>query len=725
MRLTFAALAAASMLGGHVPDARAQATDSTWRDHDHAAREARLRGDWRGSVTHLEKMDMLLNGHPGVVLGIARAQAQAGDTGAAIRSLERLVAMGMAHDVAGDTLLGAVRAHREGRDIARRLRMNSDTVGVIRTIAVLPDKDFVAEGITWDPARRRFLVSSIRHRRVVSVGLDGKVAPLLDLARDGAWAALAVATDAAHDRLWVTSEWTPTMIGAEHADSGRSAVLRYDLRRPTRPTRLELPRTAHAPGDIAVASNGDLFVSDARTGSVYMVRNGRDAVDTLVPAGQLVSPQGIAPDPDGRRIFVADYVRGVAAVDRVTGAVGWLPHPPDVMANGIDGMILRGDQLIAVQNGVTPDRIAALDLNAAHTEIVGARVLARDTSRIRQPTHLVAVGGQDNIYLIANGGFGLYGADGKLRPGVDQKAPAIARLRVAPRVLSVPATSDTTRTKVALLAADRALHRDVARRGEEAFLGALEEGAAVLMPFQPILRGASEAAPAMHARYDSPASYEWTPVHAVAAIGGRFGCTVGVSRFVTADDTARSGRNGRYITCWRKDARGRWRIVGHQRSDSQGSPTRVLFDTTMTRAPHSSTVAGASSVRDEVLATERRFAWTGAGGVGTKGPAAAFAEFVADDGLLMPGAELVRGTEEVGRAFDGWTVGNVLVWGPDVRFCGGEGGLAWTTGNSHTRGGDGRVLRRGHFFTVWRQETDGRWRFLFDLGSPRPDTDPP
>jgi hypothetical protein len=57
---------------------------------------------------------------------------------------------------------------------------------------------------------------------------------------------------------------------------------------------------------------------------------------------------------------------------------------------------------------------------------VGARTLARDTTRIREPTHLVAVG--DDIFYVANGGFGLYDERGNLRPGVTQVAPVIARL---------------------------------------------------------------------------------------------------------------------------------------------------------------------------------------------------------------------------------------------------------------------------------------------------------
>jgi hypothetical protein len=109
-----------------------------------------------------------------------------------------------------------------------------------------------------------------------------------------------------------------------------------------------------------------------------------------------------------------------------TGPIAQVPRPRDIAANGIDGLVLHGDQLIGVQNGVTPNRIVAFDLDPAHSRITGARTLVRDTTRIREPTHLVVVG--DDIYYVANGGFGVYDERGALRPGAVQTAPIIARL---------------------------------------------------------------------------------------------------------------------------------------------------------------------------------------------------------------------------------------------------------------------------------------------------------
>ena len=66
-------------------------------------------------------------------------------------------------------------------------------VGAISVVATLAPVDFVAEGVTYDQKRRRFLVSSMRHRKIVAVSATGAVSDFIDLARDEAWAGLAVA----------------------------------------------------------------------------------------------------------------------------------------------------------------------------------------------------------------------------------------------------------------------------------------------------------------------------------------------------------------------------------------------------------------------------------------------------------------------------------------------------------------------------------------------------
>jgi hypothetical protein len=204
-------------------------------------------------------------------------------------------------------------------------------------------------------------------------------------------------------------------------------VLRYDLSTGKLLQRYDMPTDVpHGSGDIGVAENGDLFISDGTAGAIYVIRKGRQ-LEVLTAPGELRSPQGPAISSDGKHIYVADYSRGLARVDRTTGAVMWLTHPENVALNGIDGLSSAGPStLIAVQNGTNPNRLLRITLDPSGTRVVSAVSIAQNAESIREPTHGVFVG--NDYYFIANGGFGAFGDDGNLRKGERAIAPVIMRM---------------------------------------------------------------------------------------------------------------------------------------------------------------------------------------------------------------------------------------------------------------------------------------------------------
>lgn len=396
--------------------------DSTWRDHDRAAREAGTAGNWAAARAHLQRLDTLIGGHPAVVLAIARTTLRLGDTAAAVRDLERVARMGLVVDAADSALRAMIARHPA---LAGAFAANAAAVGTPRTIATMPLADFVAEGVAYDGTRQRLLVSSIRHGKVIQVSRDGIVSDYVDLARAG-WSGLGLAVDSARNRLWVTTMWYPLGLHAAPTDSGRSDVELYDLARGALLRRFELPRGAHEPGDICLAPNGDLYVSDGREGVIRVIRASADSLALFVRNGPFVSPQGCAVDARGDRMFVADYALGLMEVDLATGAVKRVPRPSTVAVNGIDGLTMSGDRLIGVQNGTAPNRVLEIRLSRDHTAIEAVCVIARNAGRIRGATHVAAIG--SDIVFVENGGFDDYEPTGLLKAGATPVAPRIGRL---------------------------------------------------------------------------------------------------------------------------------------------------------------------------------------------------------------------------------------------------------------------------------------------------------
>ena len=681
--------------------------DSTWRDHDRAARAARERRDWPAALRHAEILDSMVFGSPRVTLAIARAHANLRDTTRAAATLDRYARMGLTYDVRADSQLAWVAATPAFTPVRSRLAANGASRGMLRVAATMRQADFIGEGIAYDARRRRLLATSIRYGTVVAVGADGASRDFIDLKKDGGWAGLGLAIDSARGRLWISTMWYPHTNGVSAADSGKSSVFLYELATGKRVARYDLPRGAHEPGDLCVSRGGDLFVSDGRAGTISVVRAGADSMALLVPAGQLLSPQGCAVSDRGaggrERVLVADYALGIASVDAVTGSVAWLPRSSFVAATGIDGMLLDGDRLIGVQNGVDPHRVVALHLDADHGSIGSVSVVAQDTARIHEPTHVAMMG--SDVVFVANGGFGAWdAATGKQRAGATLRAPVLARVSLGGRDRT---PVDSVRVQRELLALDA----ELSGATPLAFLDRMVADAPLLVPQHPILQ-ATAAREVFDARYGKATGHAWKPQHAVTGSDGLFGCTVGVSRHRRADGAERIGS---YVTCWQRARIGApWRIVAHQRNEDQADTSaRASIPRTL---PASQIRAHDETGAEGALATDEAFARRAAL---AEGPGPAFAAFAAPDAVLLVPPGYPAGPGGIGTFFGGYLATRVLLWSPDRAYGGGSGGLAFTVGYSLARDRGASAGRQvgGKYISVWRRAPSGRWEYIIDQGT--------
>lgn len=407
--------------------AGAQTTMQRYAAHDSAAAAARKSRDWREYQKHVVVLDSILGGHPNVQIVSARIASHLGDTASAYSRLRDFAAMGLQRNLEADSDLVALKSSASWKSITDRIAANGVTIGSPAAAFTMPDSDFVAEDITWDPIAKRFLVTGIRRSVILAIERDGKQ-HVVATGPDKGHGYLAVAVDSARAVMWATTEAIPLALGFDSTMAGRASVFRYDLKSGRQLARYDLPAgEQHGAGDIAVAENGDLFIADAADRSLHVLRNGSDKLAVLVPRGELFSPQGPAIAKDGKHIYLADYGRGIARIDRSSGAVQWLTHPGDAALNGIDGLTaLDARTLIGVQNGTNPNRVIRISLDPSGTAIMKVDVIAQNKETIREPTHGVLAG--RDFYFIGNGGFGAFDDKGNLRPGERAVAPVILRI---------------------------------------------------------------------------------------------------------------------------------------------------------------------------------------------------------------------------------------------------------------------------------------------------------
>lgn len=171
--------------------------------------------------------------------------------------------------------------------------------------------------------------------------------------------------------------------------------------------------------DLAVASDGTVYASDPVGGGVYRAPNRATQIFPLLSPGILRSPQGIAVSESGEFIYVSDYRYGIAMVDLESGRVSRLESDVPILLDGVDGLWLHDGELIAVQNGASPNRISAFKLSSDGARIVSTRVLEQAHSEWTEPLGGSIVG--DTLVYVATGQWDRY----KKGVPIDGK-PAIA-----------------------------------------------------------------------------------------------------------------------------------------------------------------------------------------------------------------------------------------------------------------------------------------------------------
>ena len=113
----------------------------------------------------------------------------------------------------------------------------------------------------------------------------------------------------------------------------------------------------------------------------------------------------------------------------------------------------------------------------------------------------------------------------------------------------------------------------------------------------------------------------------------------------------------------------------------------------------------------EVEATERAFAKTMADRDFER-----FTTFVSDEAVFFSGEEALRGKRRVAERWAKFFQGPAapFSWEPDRVEVLDSGTLALSTGP--VRNARGKLVAR--FSSIWRQESPGVWRIVFDRGSP-------
>ena len=384
--------------------------------------ESHKANDWHSNLVSANELKELLNGDPDSLLEVARAEVHLDNLNGAFRELEEFTRMGQSIDLLATSAdFAPLLRHANFTRIQNAMKANRSSISTGSTAMKLSDTSLLAEDLDYDPQTRRFFITSVREKKIISVGASGANADFAT-APDN-WPMMALKVDTTRRLVWATEVAMQGFIFAPQPDWGRSAVLCYDLKSGKLLRRIEGPRGS-ALGDMALMANGDVIVSDGDGGGIYRLPVDGSVLERL-DGGDFISPQTPAMYPDGKHVFVPDYERGIGVLEIATKQVRWLSMQGRFALNGIDGLYFSHGRLIAVQNGTTPERVIVFKLDAMLTRIESEMIIERSTGTLGDPTHGVVI--NNSFYYIANSGWDSIDDHGNVKPGTKPSASRIMR----------------------------------------------------------------------------------------------------------------------------------------------------------------------------------------------------------------------------------------------------------------------------------------------------------
>jgi hypothetical protein len=167
---------------------------------------------------------------------------------------------------------------------------------------------------------------------------------------------------------------------------------------------------------------GNPIVCDGQSGAIFRLNQG---VWQRIDKGDFISPQTMALTEDGKSLIVPDYERGLAILNIENGNVTWIKstdyHPCPL--TGVDGVYANNNTIFLTQNGTDPERVQQIEIK--NEKIINNTIIEKGTPTLGDPTHGVFIDGA--FYFIANSGWDVLDAHGKLNPGARMTPPAIMK----------------------------------------------------------------------------------------------------------------------------------------------------------------------------------------------------------------------------------------------------------------------------------------------------------
>jgi tetratricopeptide (TPR) repeat protein len=346
------------------------------RDFRTAAEAAYQRKDYAAAREAFASALQLRPDSPRYLHDLAAVSALAGDPGAALDLLRRLAALGVATPVERDPDFASLQGRPEFRQVLQAIAENRSPRGEAEVLAELPGRTGIIEGIAFRVRTSDLFLGDAHHRCIWRRDRDGRVSRFTAVEDEDILGVFGLVLDEARNTLWAAMAALPEMSGYTAELKGLSALGEFNLATGELRRAIPVPDDGHDHllGDLVLAPDGTIYATDSATPIVWQFAPGAEELEKVAELPPFSSLQGLV--LVRRKLLVADYANGLVAIDLATGSFAPLSPPPNTTLLGLDGLVPVPGGIVAIQNGVDPQRAIRIAVSPDLTTVTAVTVLA-------------------------------------------------------------------------------------------------------------------------------------------------------------------------------------------------------------------------------------------------------------------------------------------------------------------------------------------------------------